>query len=343
MYVVGLQGETFMHNPTYLIRSRHNIYYFRCPLPDILHEQGRTKYFKISLRTRDPKEALHLANCFAYHIENILMRYSVANMDHAEIILILKDYFYELLDEKRAEIRRDGPCYDEVENLKKLSKQAEKAISEARNNILPDEDISERLQPIIDRFGLDLSPDDYETLSSRYKYALRGYCDKLIAHNENEIAFTFSTRPDLLALRRAQSREAKPENALGHVIDEYIADMKKSNVWEARTEDERRSCLMLLVEILGDKHNMPDIGKEQARRVKEVLRDLPTNRQTREETRNLPLERQLEVPDVPKVSANTANKYLMINPSCAVNSVIPQKDAASRPMVGLAVNTIARA
>ena len=56
-----------MRNPSYLIRSRHNIYYFRWPVPPYLQESGRSRHIKVSLRTREPKEALRLASILEYH------------------------------------------------------------------------------------------------------------------------------------------------------------------------------------------------------------------------------------------------------------------------------------
>lgn len=56
-----------MKNPSYLLLSRHNIYYFRWPLPRFLWAQGKTRFVKVSLQTHDPKEALRLANVLEYH------------------------------------------------------------------------------------------------------------------------------------------------------------------------------------------------------------------------------------------------------------------------------------
>jgi hypothetical protein len=45
-------------NPAYLTISRHRVYYFRWPLPRELHPRGRQSTIKVSLRTRDPKQAI---------------------------------------------------------------------------------------------------------------------------------------------------------------------------------------------------------------------------------------------------------------------------------------------
>jgi len=53
-----------MQNPSYLIKSRHDIYYFRYPLP--VKQRGRQSRVVISLQTRCPQEALRLAKSLEY-------------------------------------------------------------------------------------------------------------------------------------------------------------------------------------------------------------------------------------------------------------------------------------
>ena len=51
-----------MQNPSYLIRSRHAIYYFRYPVAKC--SDGKVS---VSLNTRCPKEALRLSKILEYH------------------------------------------------------------------------------------------------------------------------------------------------------------------------------------------------------------------------------------------------------------------------------------
>lgn len=304
-----------MFNPSYLISSRHNVFYFRYPVPAILHPQRKQTHIKISLGTRDPKEALRLANLLEYNAYIIMSQGAITFMDHGEITDILKDHFYALLDEKRAAIRRDGPLPDdELRELISLRNHAAEAIENNRDEIIPNEDISHRLKPIIKASGFDIQENskDYNNMKSLYKKALHGYCNKLITHNESEFAFTFGTRPDVLKIKAAQSKNAKPQNRLGNLIGSYIAEMKKAEAWEVKTEEERRDCFDLLVEILGDTFNVPDLGVEQARHVKDILMKLPKNRNKNKATRNLPLMEQIEVEGAERLSVASINKYLML-------------------------------
>lgn len=93
-----------MYNPSYLIKSRHGIFYFRYPLPS-----GPSSRISISLKTRCPKEALRLAKSLEYHSSVLIEKMDLERMDHADIILIMRSYYTGLLEAKKAEIDRDGP------------------------------------------------------------------------------------------------------------------------------------------------------------------------------------------------------------------------------------------
>jgi hypothetical protein len=50
-----------MHNPAYLMLSRHKIYYFRWPVPKPMRGDNRSRHVVLSLGTREPQEALLLS------------------------------------------------------------------------------------------------------------------------------------------------------------------------------------------------------------------------------------------------------------------------------------------
>ena len=66
-----------MINPTYLKRSRHDVFYFVWPLPLHLRQRGRTTHVKISLATRNPSEALQLSNILVYHAAKVTAHESI--------------------------------------------------------------------------------------------------------------------------------------------------------------------------------------------------------------------------------------------------------------------------
>jgi hypothetical protein len=92
-----------MYNPTYLIKSRHGIYYFRYPLPSNPHRR-----ISISLKTRCPKLALRLAKQLEHDRTRLLSQLDLERMDHKDIMNILKNYFAEVLKGNQARIDREG-------------------------------------------------------------------------------------------------------------------------------------------------------------------------------------------------------------------------------------------
>ena len=67
-----------MRNPSYLTISERNIYHLRWPLPLHLLPDGKRRYIKLSLGTRDPKEALSLAKGLSYGAEQFIRREEIA-------------------------------------------------------------------------------------------------------------------------------------------------------------------------------------------------------------------------------------------------------------------------
>jgi len=95
-----------MQNPSYLIKSRHDIYYFRYPLP--INQQGKQSRVAVSLQTRCPKEALRLAKSLEYHSLNLIKGINFNNMDHADVMAMFKEYYSEVLDRAKTRIDAEG-------------------------------------------------------------------------------------------------------------------------------------------------------------------------------------------------------------------------------------------
>ena len=98
-----------MRNPSYLIRSRHQIYYFRWPLPLQIRKHGKTNHVKISLQTREPKEALRLATLLQDHAFTLLKQDWVLMMDYSQIKVMVEEHFTKILEERKREIDKNGP------------------------------------------------------------------------------------------------------------------------------------------------------------------------------------------------------------------------------------------
>ena len=154
-----------MLNPSYLIQSRHSIFYFRYPLGN--------KRVSVSLQTRCPKEALRLAKFLECHSAIIIKRMEREGMNHADIMAILKNFYAEMLEREKAKIDADGPLPKEkVTRIQDSLKQWGEVIEAGEDDImgllgveydkLEDDPTHSDLQSVMEHNGLTFAPDSKE-------------------------------------------------------------------------------------------------------------------------------------------------------------------------------------
>lgn len=97
-----------MRNPSYLMLSRHQIYYFRWPLP--LKQQGKTTHIKLSLDTREPREALRLSTLLQDQAYNLLRQDWVLAMDYAQIKGMVEAHLAKILEARNATLTNPALC-----------------------------------------------------------------------------------------------------------------------------------------------------------------------------------------------------------------------------------------
>jgi len=88
-----------MQLPSYLTLSRHNIYYYRFPLPKHLHPSHKSTFIRLSLGTTNERDALYTSNRLTYHAEALLEKLQSQNMKYAEIKTKIKHGLTELIAE----------------------------------------------------------------------------------------------------------------------------------------------------------------------------------------------------------------------------------------------------
>ncbi|TIM27076.1 MAG: hypothetical protein E5Y63_25955 [Mesorhizobium sp.] len=98
-----------MHNPTYVLVSRMGILYFRWPVPKRLHPEGKASTIKVSLRTRDPKEAIRLARLLSYTAHHVSEYGVQSGMQYQELRSVLQQHFKRMLTNQRRKIDQSGP------------------------------------------------------------------------------------------------------------------------------------------------------------------------------------------------------------------------------------------
>lgn len=301
-----------MLNPTYLTRSRHQIFYFRWPLPAAHRQEGKTTHIKLSLRTREPKEALRLANILEYHGCSLMKRPSISLMNYAELKDLVDRHFQEVLRGEKAEIDEKGP-------LSPYKVEYHKEIIARNSDIHAFEQFSRvmaRLHPKIHDLhlqrlveGTDLKLEIgtplYNNLQEIHRIGAIAYREALLHYNEEKSRFSFSPAGGAENIHEPQSSDP-----LSAVIQKYQKEMISTGTWSLRAMEEREDCFEVLRELLGQATPFSMIGSVQARKVKETLMLLPKNRNKMAQTRGLPIQKQIKVDGVEKLSVGSVNKYL---------------------------------
>lgn len=164
------KGATQMFNPSYLVKSRHDIFYFRYPLPISPLNGHRSPRISISLKTRCPREALKLAKILEYHSSTLMMRVDLANMDYSDLIQMWKNYFEDLLTEAKANIDKHGPFPErKVKGIQHNLHLLEEVIQGGYEDLHDMDGIEEadeiflnHVRGAMDKHGVSFAPDSRE-------------------------------------------------------------------------------------------------------------------------------------------------------------------------------------
>ncbi len=331
-----------MLNPTYLTRSRHDIFYFRWPLPQELRQPGKTSHIKISLRTREPKEALRLANILEYHVDSLMKQPSIIFMNYAELKQLVDDHFRVILQRDKEEIDREGPLTAyKVEHIKQLLARDRDITAfdqfwREMNVMLPHMRDS-HLQAIIKGTDIDLDPRSEVYAKLRELFRIGSICrhEALLDYSDGQSLFSFSrstqSPPDALVNMAPLTSEP-----LTLIIQKYTEEMLAAEIWSLKAANEREDCFDVLKEILGDDLAFRSVSTAQARNVKEVLMRLPKNRSKMLKTRDMPILEQIKVEGVETLSVGSVNKYLQCYSSLFLWAV-KNGYADKNPFVGMSL------
>lgn len=300
-----------MQNPTYLIKSRHDVYYFRYPLPTKGANTGAR--ISISLRTRCPKEGLRRAKVLEYHSGILLTRLDLQRMEHREIMALLKEYYAELLDTEIARIDKDGALSKKQvqefqEYLSNLDLTIDKEVDDYAELLKVkyvdcESPLKENLRNIMDKNGLDFPEDskEYIMLKKGHKFALKGYINELLAYNEDVMDFKL-LKPSSHG-QQATGVKGKYNLRLGDMLEKYLADIKPDLT--KRAYQEQADCLKYLTDWLGEDFSVLKLDHDHVQQLKALLRSTPIGRNKGSLTRGLKLTDQIAVvkdrPDINKV------------------------------------------
>lgn len=298
-----------MHAPAYLHVSRHRVFYLRWPLPKALHPQSKPSTVKVSLDTRDKRQALHLARSLGYSAERLIARGAASGMRYEDIRAILKKHFTDALERRKAQIaeagRLDRLTISGLENGAGLAQEA----VEGGGALLTDEYENGVLARFTALHGLSLDPASpaYETLRSEFKPAYRDYCRAVLEYDRSLDSYSFA--PQALAGSELPA-PSTPVATIRKVGDRYMDENMRGDQWAPKTKFEKREHVALLCEIIGPDTDIRTVTAPKAQAVKQTLLAYPRNRNKNPKTRGLSLAEAIAVPGVEKLNLQTINKYL---------------------------------
>lgn len=261
-----------MRNAAYLTLSRHHLYYFRYPIPDCLHPEGKASKFKLSLNTRCPREALQLSRTLANFAAGLIRHAMLVGMDYKEIREAFTRFYKERLVQDSANFDRIGP-------MPKSQLQAYASSAEFFQQALDEDDYSfvgtdTQVIEAGKQVGLTVSPADseFEMFRSEYLRAALAYFAKVIKLQDSIPEYNFSDMPAAMPVKTGLGpKQVKLTNEIAAYIEEAV---RLNNGLKSKGLEEKERHLGMLAEIVGEDASV-GITSEMASDVKNILLSLP--------------------------------------------------------------------
>lgn len=295
-----------MHISSYLTASRHNVFYFRWPLPKSLHPCRKSSDIKLSLHTKDFNEAMQLSRLLAYAAHVLFVRLKNQDMRYDEIREILRQHFTGLLTKVQDGISQEGRL-----NEDKIAFYRE-TISHINDDSYFELVLGSDKHPVhsvIEKYDLPFKEGtpEFQNFKEEYKRSRVSYCQEVLDYDAS------------LNLYNLKTNDAKPQGpigegqqgiTLGKLVESYIAERVRGNNWRPRTESDYRSKFSLLFDILGKDTCCTAIDAATARTAKETLQRVPKNIKTSPHTRDLSFQDALALENVSRMDVKTINAHL---------------------------------
>ncbi|MBY3144870.1 site-specific integrase [Rhizobium laguerreae] len=310
-----------MFVPTYLLKSRHGLFYFRWPLPKQLHPQRKAETIKLSLQTRDPHKALRLSRSLIQIGEQLNDHGIAYGMRYDELHGLLKKHFRELLDKVRNEIDIQGRLNEKTRQDYELRlATTEREIAEGRP-LSFDSGYQTLLAGFMAQYRVPFSNADeqYGWLERDFKKAVRSFLKAALDHDASYDQFDLSAPVDsTISVAEPQPRPSpapleQPSGA-GITIEElakrFIMERTRGGNWVATTVSGKEEYLGLLTELFGANRDIATLTQQDVTTVKDTLFALPKHRHKKQETIGKPLAEVLIMTNLPRLSVPSINKYL---------------------------------
>ncbi|MCW3784515.1 hypothetical protein OM960_23640 [Defluviimonas sp. CAU 1641] len=304
-----------MRLAAYLSASRHGIFYFRYPLPTASHPARKRGHVKVSLATREPRQAGQLARLLAVAGQSVLARPKVRAMRYDEMRQHVRDHFGQLLRQFRERSAVDGPATDLDLDALSASLGLAEGDPDGWASLSHADGTDGLLRAFCDVRGIAPEPEGRARalMVTELQKGYREYVTRALEHTAefNTLTLEQEVRPAPPVAPAKASKPATETKLLpfADVLARYFAELERTKALAAKTDGEKRDALALMSKLTGDKPPA-DMRKADAQEVKAALFKLPKNRSKNPKTRDLPLLDMLEVPGIERIAARTMNVYL---------------------------------
>jgi len=301
-----------MQLSAYLCQSRHGVYYFRWPIPARLHPQSRRSSIKLSLRTRCPKTAKYIARLLSCAGQIAMADANLQTMRYDQIRNLVKNHYQTLLDQFRERVNMAGRLSEADLAIRRSSLRVAGASLDDFVSLACQDDPLGFVGRFCDMYGVegDLSAETQQKLLEEIQIGQKGFLEATLAFDSSLDNFEFD-KPDPLLPQLSRSSVAFAQSEkIADVVTKYLEEGRIASNWTAKTVEEKRETLALLVELIGQDKPMAKIDKRDAQDVKAVLLKLPKNRNKMAATRGLSARDAVKVGSAASISITTVNGYL---------------------------------
>lgn len=310
-----------MFIPSYILKSRHGVFYFRWPLPKQLHPNGKAETIKLSLQTRDPRKALRLSRSMIQIGERLTDHGIAYGMEYKELRGLLTQHFRDLLTKVTNEIDSKGRLTEQTRQ------DYQQRLAATQQEIETDTPLSfatgyeSLLSGFMTQYNVPFSKTDgqYVWLEQDFKKAVRSFLKTVLEHDASYEDFDLRA-PTQTAASVAHNFATAPHSPLqqtsvsGITIEElakrFIRERKLGENWVPTTVMGKEEYLSLLTELFGEKRDIATLTPQDVTTVKDTLVALPAHRHKKRATKGKTLEEVLKLTNLPRLAVPSINKYL---------------------------------
>ncbi|CDX49843.1 putative Site-specific recombinase XerD [Mesorhizobium plurifarium] len=302
-----------MRMPAYLSRSRHGIFYYRYPIPRPLHPKRATTAIRLSLGTRDRREALLMAHSLSYVASLVGWHGAQNQMDYAEFRSILSAHFKSVLEAQKQSIRENGHLSPLVVYSFQQAVAGARVPHAETFNQAADADAVDNfwIDQILEGFGrpTEMPEETRRMLRNEYRRANGAYCQAVLDFDSAFGSYDFGSDNQATA-SLPPSQKSSDFTSLSQLVTEFWKYTALEERWTPKTEGEKQEHIDLLYEVLGKDLDARTVDHPKARRVREVLASYPVNRNKGKLTRGKTLGEILGMTGLKTLHRLTINKYL---------------------------------